>query len=333
MKFRRFPNTDLVVSETGFGVWTVGTDWWGVKDDSLRVRLLRKALDLGITLYDTADVYGSGYGEEVLAQALREHRHEIVVATKFGYDFEGSTLPRQGHREHPQDWSPDFIRRACEGSLRRLRTDYIDLYQMHNPRLDAIRRDEVFDTLAALQRQGNVRYVGVALGPDIGWSEEGEAAMRERGVPSLQTIYSILEQEPARRFFPIAKETSTGLLVRVPHASGLLDGTVNAETVFPEGDHRRFRQREWLQDGLKKVERVRFLAEGTGRTLGQAAIKFALDQEMVASVLPTILSLEQLVEFAGASEVPDFTAEERQRLDDLAEHNFYLEETPFPVKG
>ncbi|MFQ5861483.1 MAG: aldo/keto reductase, partial [Dehalococcoidia bacterium] len=323
------PRTDLTLSEVGFGVWTVATGWWGHIEEGDGVLLLQQAWDLGINLFDTADTYGTGYGEEILAKALRPHRHELIIATKFGYDL-SSPQVRVGHQERPQKFEPEFIRYACEQSLRRLKTDYLDLYQMHNPRLDAVQRDEVFDTLRQLQREGKVRYYGVALGPDTGWFEEGETSMRQRHVHSLQIIYSILEQEPARRLFPIAHEEGVGLLSRVPHASEVLTGRFTQPPSFDPSDHRAHRRHEWLTQALQKAEQVKFLAEGTSRTLAQAAIKFCLAQGTIASVLPNITTPAELQEYASAVEVPDLTAEELDRLDELYNANFFLEEAETP---
>ena len=324
MKYRKIGATDLEVSEVGFGVWTVATNWWGKIDEREGLKLLVKAYDLGINLFDTADTYGDGYGEEILAKALEKHRNDIVLATKFGYDFYANVF-REGHKERPQNFTPEFIRYACEQSLRRLNTDYIDLYQLHNPRLDAIESDEVFDTLDDLVREGKVRYYGSALGPDIGWFEEGEASMRQRKAGALQIIYSVMEQDPARDFFPIAAEENTGLLTRVPHASGLLDGTYTKDTVFSPDDHRSHRRQEWLSDGLKKLAHLDSLIESTASTIGQKAIKFALSGPKVSSVLPNFTNLAQLEEFAAAPETEDIPQDLLDHIAELYDENFYLE--------
>ena len=324
MKYRTLGTTDLAVSEVGFGVWTVGTNWWGKIEEPEGAKLLLKALDLGVSFFDTADTYGEGYGEEILAKALSKHRHEVVIGTKFGYDFYAN-VEREGHKERPQNFDPEFIRFACEQSLKRLNTDYIDLYQLHNPRIDAIERDDLFDTLDELVNEGKIRYYGAAIGPDIGWFEEGEAAMRERTVPALQIIYSILEQDPARRFFPIAEEEKTGLITRVPHASGLLDGTYTKDTVFEPDDHRSHRRREWLEQGLKKLAQLDFLTEHVDATIGKIAIKFALSGTNVATVLPNITNMPQLEEFAAASDIEDLPDDLVNRTMELYDEDFYLE--------
>jgi len=328
MKYKRLGGTDLEVSEVGFGLWTVSTGWWGRIDEPEAVRLLEEAYNSGVTLFDTADTYGQGAGEEVLAKALRHHRDDIVIATKFGYDWY-THRERTGHKERPQKWEQDFVRFACEQSLRRLKTDHVDLYQLHNPRLDTIQRDDLFTTLEQLVQEGKVRYYGVALGPDIGWQEEGEASMRLRHAAVMQIIYSVLEQEPARHFFPIANEHNTGLLSRVPHASEILtEQFVDQPPAFAADDHRAHRSQEWLGQAIRKREQVAFLAEGTGRTLSQAAIQFCLAQESIASVLPNITTLAELREYVAAPETPALTQDELQRLYELYDRNFGIEEAP-----
>jgi aryl-alcohol dehydrogenase-like predicted oxidoreductase len=321
------PRTDLQLSEVGFGVWTVATTWWGKIPEDQRAALLENAVDLGINFFDTADIYGDGYGEEVLAKVLGHRRHELVIATKFGYDFYDTLTPRIGHQERAQKFDPDFVRFACEQSLRRLGTDYIDIYQLHNPRLSAIEQDELFETLEQLKHEGKIRYYGAALGPDIGWFEEGEAAMKERHVHSLQIIYSILEQEPARQFFPIAEKEQVGLLSRVPHASEALTGRYTEPPTFQEGDHRSHRRVEWVREALQKVEKVKFLAgEDVGRTLSQAAIQFCLYQPTIVSVLPNFTTLDELRDYTAAVDTPSLSDQEQARLADLWENAFDLAE-------
>lgn len=328
MKYRTIPRTDIRLSEVGFGVWTVTTGWWGTYTDDEAAGLLRHALDLGITFFDTADTYGSGRGETVLAKAMAGvPRDSYVIGTKLGYDFYHHDSPDRGQRELPQDFSPGYLRFALEQSLRRLNTDYVDLYQLHNPRLEVFQRDDVFAELAKLRDEGKIRAYGAALGPAIGGTEHGDAAMRARpDIHGLQIIYNLLEQDPGRRFVPVAQELGIALLVRVPHSSGLLEGKYTAETTFPRTDHRSHRPREWLTEGLKKLERLRFLHEGRGRTIGQAAIQWLLAEPTIASVLPNIYDVQQLEEFAAAPDCPPLTTEDMARVADLYEHDFYLAE-------
>jgi aryl-alcohol dehydrogenase-like predicted oxidoreductase len=324
MRYRSLGDTDIQVSEVGFGVWTVSTGWWGEVDDERSVRLLRRALERGINYFDTADTYGSGRGERLLADAFGGVRDEVVISTKIGYDFYNHTA-RRGQQERPQDWSEGFIRFALEQSLKRLDTDYIDFLQLHNAKMDAVENDRLFELMEEYKREGRIRAYGVALGPKIGWLQEGVRAMRERDLAGVQMIYNLLEQDPGRGLIEAARETGTSLIVRVPHSSGMLEGKYTEETTFARNDHRRHRPREWLLDGLKKVEQLGFLTESGERTLGQAALKFVLASPEIVSTLPNIYDEEQLEEFTAAPDTPDLTEGELSHIAELYENNFGLE--------
>ena len=324
MKYRNLGNTDIAVSEVGFGVWTVSTGWWGEVVDDRSVRLLRQAHERGINYFDTADTYGSGKGETLLADAFGHMRESIVISTKIGYDFYNHTA-RRGQQERPQEWSEDFLRFALEQSLKRLGTDYVDFLQLHNTKMDAIENEELFALMEAFRAEGKIRAHGVALGPKIGWLEEGVRAMRERPVDVVQMIYNMLEQDPGRELVETARETNTSLIVRVPHSSGMLEGKYDENTTFAKNDHRQHRPKEWLTEGIKKVDQLSFLTESGERTLGQAALKFVLASPEIASVLPNIYNGEQIEEFAATSETPDLTREELARVTELYENNFGLQ--------
>jgi len=251
-------------------------------------------------------------------------RDEVVISTKIGYDFYNHTA-RRGQQERPQDWSEEFIRFALKQSLKRLGTDYIDFLQLHNAKMDAVENDALFELMDKFKGEGKVLSYGIALGPKIGWLEEGVKAMRERDLAGVQMIYNLLEQDPGRGLIEAARETGTGLIVRVPHSSGMLEGKYTEETTFSRNDHRRHRPREWLLDGLKKVEQLGFLTESGDRTLGQAALKFVLASPEVVSTLPNIYDEEQLEEFAAAPDTPDLSAGELSRIAELYENNFGLE--------
>lgn len=319
MHYRPLHGTPLTLSAVGFGVWTVGTTWWGVTDRREGIRLLRLAFDLGITFFDTGNTYAEGAAETILAEALGHRRKEVIVASKFGYDL--SVPPRANQQERPQDWSPDHMRRSLEDSLRRLGTDYLDYYQLHNPRIDAIQRDDLLGALEDARREGLIRAYGVALGPafDMRQAAEGIEAVR-RSLPP-QIIYNILEQELGEAIFPVAREHGVGVLARVPHASGLLDGTATRATEFPPGDHRRWRidtpeKRAAWEEGIRRAGTLAFLAHD-GRTLGQAAIQFILREPSIGAVLPNIYDEAGLREFAAACEVPALTDAEYDRIQQL----------------
>ena len=329
MQYRQIGGTDLTVSTIGFGVWTVGTTWWGVKDRSTGIDLLRRAFDRGVTFFDTADTYDSGNAETILDEALGEHRDEIVIGTKFGYDiYNYPESPNQ--RERPHDWSPAYMRKALENSLRRLNTDSIDLYQLHNPRIDAIEDDALWEELERAKSEGLIRAVGVALGPafDLRQIDEAVAAIEKRGA-TPQIIYNLLEQDLGRGIFPTAGEHGASVLARVPHSSGLLDGTVRSETEFAPGDHRNWRvttnekRRLWLEDGLRKVKRLDPML--TDRSIGQLALQFILHEPTVASVLPNIYDAEGLDDSTSYDNAPALTDAEYEHIQALYERNFDLE--------
>jgi aryl-alcohol dehydrogenase-like predicted oxidoreductase len=331
MRFRTYKNTELTVSEVGFGMWTISTGWWGNFTEGEAIALMHKAFDLGLTLFDAADTYGNGLSEEYIAKAFPKQRDEIVVATKVGYDFVHHGEARgRGQREIPQDFSPEAITRATDAALKRLKTDRIDLLQLHNIRMEQVADDALWKTLEQLKRSGKIRYYGIALGPAIGWLYEGLKTIQERDVTSVQHIYNMLEQHPGRALHDSATEAGkeTMFLIRVPHSSGMLEGKYTSETVFPPGDHRSHRPRSWLLNGVKKMDQLHFL-ESAERTLGQAALQWLLADGRVASTLPNIYNEEQLIEFANASETPRLSADEMAKIENLYAENFGLErETP-----
>ncbi len=340
MKLRTFANTSLKVSEVGFGVWTVGTTWWGIKDEIFGIQLLQKAFDLGINFFDTADTYGNGYGETILAKALKSKRDKLVIATKFGYDIYSPPPEKRGHQELPQKWDAEHIRFACEQSLKRLETDVIDLYQLHNPRIDTLKKDEIFNTLESLKKEGKIRSYGVALGPAIAERqiEESLYSIQIRKVHGTQIIYNLLEQMIGEKIFSAARAENSSVLVRVPHASGLLEGVYTQDTTFTENDHRFHRistdekKKLWLDDGLKKVEQLQWLVNDK-RTLGQMAIQFILSEPSIACVFPNIYDLKQLEEFAKAPDTPTLTQNEISKIQSLYKSNFGLQAPQPAVKA
>jgi aryl-alcohol dehydrogenase-like predicted oxidoreductase len=168
MRHRQLGHSDLSVSEVGFGTWTLVTDWWGRADDPHD--MIKAALDASINFFDTAPVYGAdGAGETILRDYLSE-RDDLVLATKVGYDT-GSERKYPGQSERPHDWRPESVRRQVDASLSRLGTDHIDLLQLHNPRIEPIVDDALWETLVLLRAEGKVRELGVALGPAIGWKK------------------------------------------------------------------------------------------------------------------------------------------------------------------
>ena len=209
MRYRKLHGTDLELSELGFGTWTLTTGWWGTYTDDEARRMISRALDRGINYIDTADAYGNGRGESVLAPILAGRR-DVHIGTKFGYDFYNNPERPRGQRELPQDMSPKFIRFALEQSLQRLGTDHIAIYQPHNPRIETLMTDEHWETLEALRDEGKISSFGPSLGPAIGWRDEGIYSNGARSAPVTQMIYNMIEQDPGREFILAAELAETG---------------------------------------------------------------------------------------------------------------------------
>ena len=323
MKYRRLGKSGIKVSEIGFGAWTLGLDWWGKTiDDSEAIKMLKRAYDLGINFYETADMYGKGKSERLLGQAFKDMRNDIIYSTKWGYDMYGAE--QIGHQELPQKHDPEFLQFALKKSMERLQTDYLDVYSLHNPKMDTIQNDELFSALDGLVRSGTIKGHGVALGPAIGWRDEGLFSITNRNITCLQTVYNLLEQDPGRDLMSAAAKSNVGIMVRVPDASGLLTGKVTAETKFDKNDHRSFRKQEFIKEAMQKIENMKPLANSKGWNITELAIKFILSQPQISVVLPTMVSVEEIEMFAAISDGSYLSASEAAQLEEMYEKNFYV---------
>lgn len=316
MKYKKLGKSGIKVSEIGFGAWTIALDWWGKKiEEDEAKRMLKKAYDVGINFFETADMYGKGKSEKLIGDVFKDMRDEIVISSKYGYDF--SDVEQIGHAELPQHFDPNFTKKALNESLERLQTDHIDIYGLHNPKLNHIREDSTFNTLDQLIEEGKMKSIQVALGPAIGWTKEGLEAMDRKNVTAVQTVYNILEQTPGNELIEKADERNVGILVRVPDASGILTGKVTAETVIPSNDHRKDRKKQWRMEALKKVEQFRPIAERNGLNITEFAIKFILSKKSIGSVLPTVISEEEIQTFADISDGRYLSESDMKEIDEL----------------
>ncbi len=322
MKYRTLGKSGIKVSEIGFGAWTIGLDWWGKIEDDQAIKMLKRAYDLGINFYETADMYGKGRSEKLLGMAFKDMRNEVVYSTKWGYDMYNTQ--QIGHSELPQKHDPEFLQFALKQSLDRLQTDFVDVYSLHNPKMSAIKNDALFAELDSLVGKGVIKSHGAALGPAIGWKEEGLMAIDNRNITCLQTVYNILEQDPGRDFIRAAAQRNVGIMVRVPDASGLLTGKVTANTTLDKNDHRSFRKREFILEAMQKIDNMKPIASGKGWNIAELAIKFILSQPEISVVLPTMVNIEELEMFAAISDGKYLSSTESKQLEAMYEKNFFV---------
>ena len=226
MKYRVLGKTGLKVSEVGFGAWAIGGNAYGNSygptDDKLSLAAIGRALELGCNFFDTADVYGHGHSEELLGQALRGHRSEVIIATKVGGDFYHGT-PRM-------NFNPDYLEFALGKSCERLGTDCIDLYQLHNPPIQLIKDGRVFKILERLKASGKIRHYGISIHDP----QEGLLAMRAGELEAIQVAFNILRQEAKNQLFREATKNNVGIIAREPLANGFLAGKLKSESTFPQ---------------------------------------------------------------------------------------------------
>lgn len=295
--------TELEVSEIGFGVWTLASGRWGSFTDEQAVDLLRKAYDAGVNYFDVAPTDGDGRGERLLGAAFADKRELVIISSKVGRTGAGA------------DFSSSAMRTSLDGTLERLGTSYVDALQLHYPDAATVADPSVWQTLEDFRSEGKIRYYGIALGPGPGGLEEGRAAMRKHDLGCIQTYYNILEEEPGRNFFPVALEINQGMVIRAPHAGGVLESDSSAVSYPADGDL-AVKESSWVERSRRQAENLRWIHEGKGMNLSQAALKFILSEETVASVIPNIHKEEHLTEYAAVSDFENFSQAE---LAEIAE--------------
>jgi len=294
MKYKMLGKTGLRVSAVGLGTM-VHAGHFGPMKDSESISAIETALDLGVNFIDTSDAYGAGYSETLLGNALKGKRDKVVLATKGGNVMVG---PNRGKRI----FEPDYISRVMDESLQRLRTDYVDLYQLHNPTVDVIERGEVWQVLEQAKQVGKIRHYGVS----INTMEEGIAAVRDGRAETIQVEYNLLTQEPAESIFPLAQQANVGIIARIPLKRGILTGKLSrADEERFQGEDVRARtfKGEPFAKELAKADQLGFLVHGPVKTLGQAALAFCLAHPAVSVVIPGARNAAQMRENAAGADV------------------------------
>ncbi|MCU1489868.1 MAG: Aldo-keto reductase [Acidimicrobiaceae bacterium] len=299
MERRRLGSTGYEVAPISLGTWAFGGDEWGPSDDENAVAVIRGALEDGINMLDTADVYGYGHSEDIVRRALDGWTDEVLVCSKAGNDIYDTPKVAGGG---PKSFSAEYLARAVEGSLARLGRDCVDIYLLHNPSLEVIVAGEALGALKQAKQAGKIGLVGAS----VYTAEEARAAVAQ-GADVVMLPYSLLAPSEVANLLPDLGKTGTGLFVRSPLFNGLLSGKYSTESSFGADDHRSHRGDEWLRRGVERTEQFRFL-ERDGRSLAQAALSFVLSTPQVASVVVGARSSSQLAEnlkteaLAGLSE-------------------------------
>jgi aryl-alcohol dehydrogenase-like predicted oxidoreductase len=316
MKYRKLGRTGIEVSEIGFGAWGIGGNSYGPVDDSVSTAALRAAFDLGVTFFDTSDLYGDGHSEEVLGTALKDVRGKVIIATKVG------TLPHTGFYM-PQDFSPGHIVSGVEESLRRLKTDTVDLLQLHSPPLDVLEGDgRIVETLQGLVRAGKIRAYGISARSPA----DGRAAVEKYGFPVVQVNFNLIDQRAAEcGLFALAAERGTGVICRTPLCFGYLSGKLQGDEEFPGLDHRKNwppgQRRRWAE----APDLFSFLNDGKERTAAQLALRFCLDHPEISAVIPGMLTPEEVREDAVTASMVPLSADEMERIRFIYQRNVFYD--------
>lgn len=316
MKYRDFGNTGIKVSEIGFGCWAIGGNdhgnSYGPTTDKSSTDAINKALELGLNFFDTADVYGWGHSEELLGKALRGKRDRVVIATKVGADFYQGT----GF----QTFTPDYIRFALEKSLTRLNTDYIDVYQLHNPPLKLVSKEETFETLRELKKEGKIRAFGVSVFTPV----EGITAINVGQPDCVQITYNIFSCRPEEQLLPRAFETGCAIIAREPLANGFLTGKYDTAPKFTAGDFRKNWPMEYVKARSDATRQLSFLKKNGHQSMAQAALKYPLLNQAISTVIVGIKDTDMVEENLAASDSGPLSAEEIKQIHELQALGFNL---------
>lgn len=325
LNYRELGNTGLKVSEVSFGTWAIGGSWGKINDHE-SLKALHYAIDKGVNFFDTADVYGNGHSEELLAKATKGLEDKIHIATKFC---------RMGDIYDSKNYSYETVKSYCEASLRRLNRETIDLYQVHCPATEILKDGSVFHVLDRLQAEGKIRHYGVSVES----VEEGLICLEYSNVKSLQVIFNIFRQKPLESLLPEAYKKGVGILVRLPLASGLLTGKFSIDHEFEEDDHRKFNENGLafnvgetfaglgFKKGVELSNELKWIAEGRS-SMASAALRWILDQKEITCIIPGFKSQKQIADNLEAIATKSFTDDEQVWLKE-----FYEEKIRQYVRG
>jgi len=307
MKYVKLGQRGPVVSTIGFGAWAIGGMNWGPTDDHESKRALHEALDQGVTLIDTADVYGFGHSEQLIAEVIKERgKGNVIIATKAGNDFYHSgPEDDRGYGPIRQNADRDYIIWAAEQSLKRLNLDVIDILQLHSPDTEKLMRPDPWEALERLKQQGKIRHAGWSV---QSFKETEQAFLLDQYhelIDCIQVRYNLLEREAERELFPKAMSYGIGVIVRIPLLFGLLTGKFNRSTQFSEDDHRRFNlSPEKLDRYLTELERCQPLFDRyPNQTMSQVSLRFSISHPACHTAIPGAKTSQQVRDNCAASDL------------------------------
>lgn len=307
MQYTKLGERGPTVSTVGFGAWAIGGKNWGPTDDGVSKNALRKALDQGVTLIDTADVYGFGHSEELIADVLRDHGADnVVIATKAGNDFyHAGADDDQGYGPIRQTYTKDYIIEALEKSLKRLRVEAVDILQLHSPDIDKLERDDPWDALTQLKREGKIKHAAWSVQSFQETAQAGILDDRHELLDSIQVRYNLLEREAENVLFPKAEKYGIGVIVRIPLLFGLLTGKFTRDSRFGEDDHRNMNMSpEKLDSYLSQLERLRPLFDHfPDQTMSQVSLRFCISHPACQTVIPGAKTAQQVTDNSAASDL------------------------------
>lgn len=312
----------ITVSALGVGCWAIGgpflldgkPDGWGDVDDAESIRMIQRALDLGVTFFDTADAYGTGHSERILGQALQGKRQEVIIATKFGFTYNEERRELTG-----TNTTPAYIRQACEASLQRLGTDYIDLYQLHVGDVPAEQAQEVWGALEQLQQDGLIRAYGWSTGD----AERARSFALQTNGTSIQHGANVLADAPD--IFAVCAQHNLASITNSPLAMGLLSGKFNANSQLPADDVRGsghswvayFTSGKPREEFLNQLAAIREILTADGRSLVQGALGWLWARSPYTIPIPGCKTRQQVEENAGALQYGPLTADQLREIDSL----------------
>lgn len=319
MQYRTLGRTGIIVSEIGFGAWGIGgaTDKlpaYGKTNDSESMEALYQSYIQGITFYDTADFYGRGHSESLIGNALKEVRKEVIIATKVGLvDAIGT-----------QNFSAEYIINSLESSLKRLQTDYVDLYQLHIPPIETIENNgEIARTLERLKEQGKIRAIGISLRSP----EDGLSIMNDSTFESLQVNFNLLDQRAIENnLLQMCEENNIGVIVRTPLCFGFLTGEYTNQEEFGAGDHRNNWSQKQIQKWSSAYEAFSDVNDPSNPTTpSQTALRYCLSYNSVSTVIPGMLTKDHVIENAAASDLGAFDHKSRLLAERIyGDNSFFL---------